>query len=127
LWALGISGDLPILVLRIADVENLDIVKQLLQAHEYWRMKQFSVDLVILNEREASYLQDLQGALDTLARISQSRARSRDDEAKGRVFILRSDLIAPEARALLLAVARVVLRAQGERLADQLDRADDTR
>ena len=56
LWPMGISGDLPIVLLRIADIEHLDIVRQLLQAHEYWRMKQFAVDLVILNERASSYV-----------------------------------------------------------------------
>ena len=70
---MGISGDLPIVLLRIADIENLDIARQLLQAHEYWRMKQLAVDLVILNERASSYVQDLQIALETLVRASQSR------------------------------------------------------
>ena len=60
LWAFGISGDLPIVVCRIDDVEHLEIVRQLLRAHEYWRMKQLSVDLVILNEHPPSYAQDLQ-------------------------------------------------------------------
>ena len=59
LWPMGISGDLPIVLLRIADIEHLDIVRQLLQAHEYWRMKQFAADLVILNERASSYVADL--------------------------------------------------------------------
>ena len=72
LWPMGISGDLPIVLLRIADMENLDIARQLLQAHEYWRMKQLAVDLVILNERASSYVQDLQIALETLVRTSQS-------------------------------------------------------
>ena len=57
----------------IDDVENLDVVRQLLRAHEYWRMKKLSVDLVILNERASSYVQDLQIALETLVRTSQSR------------------------------------------------------
>ena len=74
LWPMGISGDLPIVLLRIADMENLDIARQLLQAHEYWRMKQLAVDLVILNERASSYVQDMQIALETLARASQSPA-----------------------------------------------------
>ena len=68
LWAQGISGDLPIVLLRIADTENLDIARELLQAHEYWRMKQLAVDLVILNERPSSYVQDLQIAIETLVR-----------------------------------------------------------
>ena len=74
LWTLGISGDLPIVLLRIADSDDLDVARELLQAHEYWRMKQLAVDLVILNERRSSYVQDLQIALETLLRTSQIAA-----------------------------------------------------
>ena len=55
LWAQGISGDLPIVLLRITESEDLDVARELLRAHEYWRMKQLAVDLVILNERQSSY------------------------------------------------------------------------
>ncbi len=61
LWSLGISGDLPIVVVRIDEVEDLEIIRQLFRAHEYWRMKQLAVDLVILNERPSSYVQELPG------------------------------------------------------------------
>ena len=60
LWPHGISGDLPIILVRVDETSDLEIVRQLLLAHEYWRMKQLSVDLVILNERPPSYAQDLQ-------------------------------------------------------------------
>ena len=83
LWPQGISGDLPIVLLRIADIENLDIARQLLQAHEYWRMKQLAVDLVILNERASSYVQDLQIALETLVRASQSRPQVGEERPAG--------------------------------------------
>ena len=73
LWSQRISGDLPILLLRIDDIEDIAIAHQLLQAHEYWQMKGLAVDLVLLNDRAASYVQDLQNALETLARMSQSR------------------------------------------------------
>ena len=59
-------------LLRISDVEHLDVARQLLRAHEYLRMKQFAFDLVILNERASSYVQDLQIGLETLVRQSQS-------------------------------------------------------
>jgi len=59
LWTHGISGDLPIVLVRIDDTDDLGIVRQLLRAFEYWRLKKLSVDLVILNERESSYVQDL--------------------------------------------------------------------
>jgi cyclic beta-1,2-glucan synthetase len=131
LWAQGISGDLPIMVLRIADVETIDIAREVLQAHEYWRMKQLDVDLVILNEHQSSYVQDLQVSLDTLVRTSQPRRHIVGDDGAervhvhraGRVFILRTDLLPPGTRALLLSVARVVLVAQRGSLFDQLEHA----
>jgi cyclic beta-1,2-glucan synthetase len=126
LWAHGISGDLPILLLRISDAENLDIARQLLQAHEYWRMKRLAVDLVILNERASSYVQDLQIGLETLVRMSRLRSSvAGNGKAAGRVFILRADLIAAETRALLASAARVVLVGQRGSLADQLDRLQE--
>ncbi len=70
LWAQGISGDLPIILVRIEEEDHLNLVRQLLRAHEYWRLKQLAVDLVILNERGTSYIQDLQIALDALVRMN---------------------------------------------------------
>ena len=122
LWAQRISGDVPILLLRIDTVEDTGIVRQLLQAHEYWRMKGLAADLVILNERAASYVQDLQNALETLVRMSQSRPQPEAHSVRGSVFVLRADLISEQTRTLLSAVARVVLVARHGDLADQLDR-----
>ena len=44
----GISGDLPIVVIRIDDIDELDVLRQMLRAFEYWRMKRLAIDLVIL-------------------------------------------------------------------------------
>jgi cyclic beta-1,2-glucan synthetase len=127
LWVHGISGDLPIVLLRLSESDHLDLARQLLQAHDYWRMKQMAVDLVILNERSASYVQDLQIALETILRTSRSgpRIEAEAGGATGKVFLLRTDMISAESRALLLAVARVVLVGQRGRLSDQLDRAPE--
>jgi len=122
LWAQRISGDVPILLLRIDAVEDIAIARQLLQAHEYWRMKGLAADLVILNERAASYVQDLQVALEAQVRMSQSRPQPAAHVVRGSVFVLRSDLISEQTRTLLSAVARVVLVARRGNLADQLDR-----
>jgi cyclic beta-1,2-glucan synthetase len=122
LWAQRISGDVPILLLRIDAVEDIAIARQLLQAHEYWQMKGLAVDLVILNERAASYVQDLQNALETQARMSQSRPSPGTHRARGAVFVLRTDLISAQTCALLSAIARVVLVARHGGIADQLDR-----
>ena len=98
LWAHEISGDLPIVLVRIDDADDLGIVRQLLRAFEYWRLKQLNVDLVILNERSSSYEQDLQTALETLSRAGLSRPRIHGEAMRGGVFILRSDII-PAQRA----------------------------
>ncbi len=114
------------MLLRVADTQDLDIARQLIHAHEYWRTKRFAVELVILNERASSYTQDLQVALETIARTSQAPEVGPQLSA-GRVFVLRADLISAETRALLASVARVVLVGQRGRLVDQLDRVRDAR
>ena len=124
LWAHGISGDLPIVLVRIDDTDDLDIVRQLLRALEYWRLKQLTVDLVILNERAPSYAQDLQEALETLARTGLSRPRIHGEAAPGGVFILRSDIIPGDTRLVLLAAARAVLLSRGGSLTEQLERLE---
>ena len=85
-------------------------------------MKQLAVDLVILNERQSSYIQDLQIAIETMVGASQSRPLAGVEEPPGRVFALRADLIPAETRALLISAARVVLVAQRGSLFEQLDR-----
>ncbi len=50
LWGYGISGDLPIVLVRIRDHDKIELVRQAIQAHAYWRMKGLRVDLVIWNE-----------------------------------------------------------------------------
>jgi cyclic beta-1,2-glucan glucanotransferase len=122
LWAHGISGDAPIVLARIEEAEERDLVRQLLRAHEYWRMKGLSVDLVILNERSASYAQDLQASLEALVRTSQSALWHERHEAHGGVFVLRADLVPARDRDLLLAAARAVLVGRHGSLAEQVVR-----
>src|SRR5262249_56198825 len=87
LWAHGISGDLPIVLVRIDEAEDQEIVRQLLRAHEYWRMKQLAVDLVILNEKAVSYAQDLQNSLETLVRASSSGQLQPGETPPASVFV----------------------------------------
>src|SRR5688572_9869218 len=122
LWRHGISGDLPIVLIRIDEAEDQSIVRQLLRAHEYWRMKQLAVDLVILNEQASSYAQSLQDALETQVRASQSRLQHEGIASSGNVFILRGDLISAEDRTLLQTAARAVLLSRRGTLAEQVER-----
>ncbi|HET9521010.1 MAG TPA: glycosyl hydrolase family 65 protein, partial [Candidatus Limnocylindrales bacterium] len=124
LWAHGISGDLPIVVVRIGEAEDFHIVRQLLRAHEYWRLKLLDVDLVILNEHGPTYAQDFHGSLEGLVRTSQSTLVHGEHPAHGGVYILRSDQLPPEDRTLLTSVARAVLLSRRGTLADQVIRLE---
>ena len=126
LWAHGISGDLPILVVRIDDVDELDVVRQALRAFEYWQLKNLSADLVILNERSTSYVQDVQTALEFLIHTDSTQPRVTEATNKGGIFILRCDLISNDTRATLLTAARAVLLSRRGSLADQFERLDST-
>ncbi len=127
LWACGVSGDLPIVLVRVSEDDDLNLVRQLLRAHEYWRAKQLAVDLVILNERASSYVQDFQGAIDALVRMNKTMPHISRPEVKGAVFTLRTDLIPGETAELLQAAARATLRGQHGSLADQINAARERR
>ncbi len=124
LWAHGISGDLPIVLVRIDEAEDLAIVRQLLRAHEYWRLKLLDVDLVVLNEHGATYTEDLNDALQTAVRASQSPVVRGGRASRGRVYILRGDQLSAEDRTLLQAAARAVLLSRRGSLADQVIRLE---
>ena len=124
LWGAGISGDLPIALVRISAEEEIPIVLQMLRAHEYWQQKRLAVDLVILNERDASYAQDLQKSLE--ATIHTALRDATEPGALGKVFLLRLDLIGPEAREALRTAARIDLSARRGSLAEQLNALADT-
>ncbi|HEU5250754.1 MAG TPA: glucoamylase family protein, partial [Thermoanaerobaculia bacterium] len=122
LWRHGISGDLPIVVVRIDFAEDRDIVRQLLRAHEYWSMKGLAVDLVIINEQGVSYGQDLQNALEALVRTTQATSGRDTPSVRGSVFLLRGDLLSDSERDVLRAAARAVLLSRHGTLAEQVVR-----
>lgn len=122
LWPMSISGDRPIVLLRVSDIDDIALVRQLLRAHEYWRMKGLGADLVILNDRSSSYVQDLQTAIEAALRSSQAKPRLGAEDLSGEVYLLRADLISRESKALLASVARVALVAHHGSLAEQLAR-----
>ncbi len=122
LWAYGISGDLPIAVVRIERDEERDVVRQILRAHEYWRLKGVSADLVILNAKGASYVQDLQQSVEAMVRASQSAVGHETHGEHGSVFVLREDLLPLQDLAVLRSAARVLILANRGTLSEQVVR-----
>jgi cellobiose phosphorylase/PAS domain-containing protein len=119
LWGYGISGDLPIVLVRIRDQVQLQLIHQALQAHAYWRMKGLSVDLVIWNEDDPVYRQQLQDRIMDLVAGSPESALV---DKPGGVFVRRGEQMSEEDRALLQTVARVILQDDAGTLAEQVER-----
>lgn len=55
LWKYGISGDLPILLVKVKDISDIEILKQVINVYEYLRVKNINIDLVIVDEEQHSY------------------------------------------------------------------------
>ena len=119
LWSYSISGDIPIVLLQIEDSSNIELVKQMIQAHAYWRMKGLMVDLVIWNEDHGGYRQVLQNQI--LALLTPGAASDVKDQPGG-IFIRSSDQISNEDRILFQTVARVVISDKFGSLEEQIIR-----
>ena len=118
LWGYAISGDLPIVLLKIEDPANIDLVHQLLQAHAYWRLKGMAVDLVIWNEDHAGYRQLLQ---DQIMGLIAANSDTNMTDRPGGIFVRPVDQIAEEDRILIQTVARAIITDSQGSLADQIN------
>ena len=119
LWGYAISGDLPIVLVRIGSHENLELVRQLVQAHAWWRLKGLSVDLVIWNEERDTYRQRLQ---EQLLGLIGAGLEAQALDRPGGIYVRHVDQIAHEDRILLQSVARAVFSDSRGKLADQIGR-----
>ena len=119
LWGYSISGDLPIVLLQIGDLANIDLVRQLVQAHAYWRRKGLAVDLVIWNEDHAGYRQLLQ---EQIMGLIATGVEANIAERPGGIFVRPADQISDEDRILIQAAARAIITDGLGALADQIDR-----
>ena len=120
LWRYGISGDLPILLVRLDDTESVELLREVLLAHEFWRLNGLTVDLIILNEEPSSYLQPQQEQTLSVLRASPTRAPL---DQPGGVFVRRADQMPEPDQVLLQATARAVLLSSQGSLTRQLRRA----
>jgi len=118
LWGYAISGDLPIVLLQIGDAANIALVRQLVQAHAYWRLKGLAVDLVIWNEDHAGYRQQLQ---DQIMGLITSGIEASVIDRPGGIFVRSAEQISSEDRILFESVARAVITDSQGTLEDQLE------
>lgn len=119
LWVMGVSGDLPIVVLSIDDAADLGLVRQLVRGFAYWHLVGFSADLVVVNERATTYTEELQRELEHL---TASVPAPSSGGASGRIHVVRADQLTESSRQALMGAATVHLVAARGDLAAQLPR-----
>ncbi|MGV8073768.1 MAG: GH36-type glycosyl hydrolase domain-containing protein [Syntrophobacteraceae bacterium] len=117
LWGYAISGDLPIVLLQIEDPANIDLVRELVQAHAYWRLKGLAVDLVIWNEDHAGYRQLLH---DQIMDLIAAGIEANVTDRPGGIFVRPGDQISEEDRILIQTVARAIITDSRGSLAEQI-------
>ncbi|WP_238346170.1 GH36-type glycosyl hydrolase domain-containing protein [Luteimonas saliphila] len=119
LWGQAISGDHPIALVRIADAANIELVRQMVQAHAYWRLKGLAVDLVIWNEDQAGYRQQLQ---DQIMGLVAAGVEANVIDRPGGIFVRPAQQLSQEDRILLQSVARVIVSDGNGSLTEQVAR-----
>ncbi len=119
LWRFGISGDIPIVLLRIGDLSRMDLVTDVLRAHAYWRLKGLPSDLVIINEDYSGYRATLNDRI--VGAINTSPDAGMIDKPGG-IFLRRIENLSEEDKVLFQSVARVVLSDTAETLREQVER-----
>ena len=118
LWPYGISGDRPVVLVSIGNKNQTGILYEVLKAHEYWRLKDLKVDLVILSQEEHSYTNPLLALIRDIVQINQSNGVV---HPHGDVFVLNATTMDEADVHLLYAVARLVFTGSGSTMREQFD------
>jgi cyclic beta-1,2-glucan synthetase len=120
LWPSAVSGDFPIFTLRINDDNDMAVAKEAIAAQEYLYSRGVVSDLVVFNERAASYAQEMQHGIEYLT--ENARRTGQQEGQRQHVFSLRRDIQDEAASEGLIAASRVVLHARNGKMIDQLNR-----
>lgn len=118
LWGHALSGDLPIVLLSVTSAENILMVTHLIRAHNYWRLKGLSVDLVILSNDQGGYQQELHNEI--MSRVAAGAESSLMDKPGG-IFVRKGEHMTSEDRTLLMSVASIWFDDRHGGLLDQLN------
>lgn len=109
LWKYGISGDLPIILVKIEDLNDMYVVRDLLKAHEYFRSKNIRIDLVILNNEENSYDQYVNYEIENAILNKQMEYLK---NISGGIFIINMNQIDKNDIELLEFKSNVIINAK---------------
>lgn len=120
LWKYGISGDYPIVFVKIKNVNDIDVIKELIKAYEYFKTKNLEIDLVILNEERDKYNSYVKDAiLDSI--LNRNIAYMLN--IKGGIYVLNN--INDEDKEIISVYSKLVIDAKNGNLNLQLNDLDE--
>ncbi len=117
LWRQGISGDLPIIVVMIGHLRDIEVVREILTAHTFWHLRGLKADLALVSEDMASYDDPL---TTSLRRLTEAQAHMTGVDQPGGVYLRSATKMPKEELIALQAAARMVLVAARGTLRQQL-------
>lgn len=109
IWRYGLSGEIPMILIVIDSIEDIYIIKKMIKAHEYWRMKGLLIDLVILNMEENNYYQPLSQLINEI--VSASPLRYMMDQ-QGGIHIKNNYSILSGDIPLIYSAARIIINGK---------------
>ncbi|KOM96135.1 NdvB [Clostridium botulinum] len=118
LWAYGISGDYPIVLVTLDKESGIDIVRQLLLTYKYWRMKNINVDLIIVNTKESSYMKPIE---DSILNLVNSLGLMNNINKSAGVFLFNKPTMKEDDLDLLKAICRLYIDCNKGSIAEQID------
>ena len=114
LWKFGISGDNPIILVKIKEISEIDIVETVVKAYEFYKIQNINIDLIILNEEKESYENYIQEAINEVIwnhNLSNSN--------NGKVFVLNN--LSNDDKEFLSFRADLILSGNYGNISNQLD------
>ncbi|HEX7441511.1 MAG TPA: cyclic beta 1-2 glucan synthetase, partial [Caldimonas sp.] len=120
LWGFGLSGDAPIVLVKVASGEHLELVRQLVRAHAFWGAHGIETELVIVSGPVEPTLPPL------LEQVRHAVGDSGGADLAGKpggIFVRDDATLDDGDRTLLASVARIILSGPAGGLADQLERS----
>ena len=106
LWKYGISGDLPIILVKIRNVNDGYVLKEILKAYEFFRIKNIETEIVILDEERHSYENYVREEIEDSILSNHMRYLKNQ---KGGIFTLNKEEIARKDMELLAFLATIII------------------
>lgn len=122
LWSYSVSGDLPIVLLKVSNAEDITLVRQFIKAQAYWNINGLAVDIIIINEDASVYRQVLQEQIQGLIVSGNGITHA---QKKGHIFVRHHDQITTEDRILFETVARIIISDTRGTLDEQINKRID--